>query len=179
MVIAGIETAEAEAIFGKFCAQFGRDGDLEEAAWRLAAVFLPGESFARQRSQLDTWGAEVARRLKKATTPLDQIETLVEFLAHEVGLRGNADDYYNVNNSLLPEVIDMRLGIPITLSLIYILVGQRVGISISGAGLPGHFLIRHGHEFFDQIRRKILRRYIQSSMSQSTSRFALPRRNIS
>jgi regulator of sirC expression with transglutaminase-like and TPR domain len=66
-----------------------------------------------------------------------------------VGLRGNKDDYYDINNSILPEVIDTRLGIPITLSLIYILVGRRAGIPISGAGLPGHFLIRHGQNFFD------------------------------
>jgi regulator of sirC expression with transglutaminase-like and TPR domain len=66
-----------------------------------------------------------------------------------VGLRGNVEDYENINNSLLPEVIDTRLGIPITLSLVYILVGRRAGIPISGAGLPGHFLIRHGQNFFD------------------------------
>jgi hypothetical protein len=148
-VVAGIEAVEAEAIFGDFCGQFGRDGDLEEAAWRLAAVFLPGENFARQRNILDSWGKEVLRRLRKASTPIDRIETLVEFLGHDVGLRGNDEDYYNLNNSLLPEVIDTHLGLPITLSLVYILVGQRAGISISGTGLPGHFLIRHRHDFFD------------------------------
>ena len=71
-------------------------------------------------------------------------KTLVEFLGHEAGLRGNEKDYYNVANSLLPEVIDTRLGIPISLSLIYILVGRRAGIPICGVGLPGHFMIRCG-----------------------------------
>jgi hypothetical protein len=132
-VVAGIEAVEAEEIFGDYCRQFGREGDLEEASWRLSAVFLPGENFTRQRNILDSWGLEVLRRLRKAATPLDRIETLVEFLGHDVGLRGNDEDYYNVNNSLLP----------------YILVGKRAGISISGTGLPGHFLIRHRHDFFD------------------------------
>jgi hypothetical protein len=148
-VIAEIVATEADADFGKFCAGFGRDGDLEEAAWRLAALFLPGEDFAPQRAQLDAWGVEVARRLGMAENELDRIETLVEFLGDEVGLRGNVEDYENINNSLLPEVIDTRLGIPITLSLVYILVGRRAGIPISGAGLPGHFLIRYGQNFFD------------------------------
>ena len=148
-VIAEIEANDAESTFGEFCADFRRDGDLEDAAWRLAGVFLPGENFAQQRGLLDAWGAEVARRFGRATSELDRIETLVEYLAEEVGLRGNVEDYDNINNSLLPEVIDTRLGIPITLSLVYILVGRRAGIPISGAGLPGHFLIRHGQNFFD------------------------------
>jgi regulator of sirC expression with transglutaminase-like and TPR domain len=148
-VIAQIESDEADASFGKFCASFGRDGDLEEAAWRLAAVFMPGEDFASQRALLDAWGAEVARRLVGVESELDRIETLVEFLGDDVGLRGNAEDYDNINNSLLPEVIDTRLGIPITLSLVYIVVGRRAGIPVSGAGLPGHFLIRYGQNFFD------------------------------
>ena len=152
-VIAEIEAREADAVFGKICAGFEPESDLEDAAWRLAATFLPGEDFAPQRALLDAWGAEVARRFRKAETDLDRIEMLVEFLGDEVGLRGNEEDYNNINNSLLPEVIDTRLGIPISLSLIYILVGRRAGIPISGAGLPGHFLIRHGPNFFDPFHR--------------------------
>jgi len=148
-VIAGIEAGEAEAAFGRYCTAFGREGDLEEASCQMAAIFLPGRDFAPQRALLDAWGAEVARRFEKANSELDRIETLVEFLADDMGLRGNTDDYYNIRNSLLPEVIDTRLGIPITLSLVYILVGRRAGLPISGAGLPGHFLIRHGQNFFD------------------------------
>ena len=148
-VIAEIEAGAADAVFGKLCADFGPDGDLEEAAWLLAATFLPGDDFARQRGLLDAWGAEVARRFRKAESELDRIEMLVEFLGDEVRLTGNVEDYNNLNNSLLPEVIDTRLGLPISLSLIYILVGKRAGIPISGAGLPGHFLIRHGQNFFD------------------------------
>ena len=152
-VIAEIEAREADAVFGKICADFSPESDLEDAAWRLAATFLPGEDFTPQRAQLDAWGAEVARRFRKAESDLDRIEMLVEYLGDEVGLRGNEADYNNLNNSLLPEVIDTRLGIPISLSLIYILVGKRAGIPISGAGLPGHFLIRYGQNFFDPFHR--------------------------
>ena len=148
-VIAQIEAGDVEAAFGRFCASFGPDGDLEEAAWRLAGIFFPGDDFSRQRALLDQWGEEVSRRLRDAETEIDRIETLVEYLGEDTGLHGNEEDYHNISNSLLPEVIDTRGGIPISLSLIYILVGKRSGVEISGVGLPGHFIIRHGQNFFD------------------------------
>ncbi len=144
-----IEAQEADAIFARDCAGFAEDGDLEAAAWQLAATFLPGDDFARQRGFLDAWAAEVSRRFSKADSDVEQVETLVEYLGDEVGLRGNEDDYYNVNNSLLPEVIDTRMGIPITLSLVYLLVARRVGLEAAGVGFPGHFFVRFGPHFFD------------------------------
>jgi regulator of sirC expression with transglutaminase-like and TPR domain len=148
-VIGGIEAREADALFAQFCAAFGENGDLEAAAWQLAAAFTPGEDFTRQRALLDSWAAEVKRRFRKAGSDLDRIETLVEYLGHDVGLHGDEQDYYNINHSLLPEVIDTRQGIPITLSLIYLLVGKRAGLAFEGVGLPGHFIVRSGEHFFD------------------------------
>lgn len=148
-VLKEIEAREVDAIFGRLCDGFEEHGDLEDAVWRLAATFLPGEDFLLHRQQLDRWGVEVAQRLRKAGSSLDRIETLVEFLGDELRFRGNAADYYNINNSLLPEVIETRVGIPITLSLIYIFVGRRAGLTVHGVALPGHFIIRHGEDFFD------------------------------
>ncbi|MCX6979056.1 MAG: transglutaminase-like domain-containing protein [Verrucomicrobia bacterium] len=148
-VIGLIESNQAQAIFGRTCQQFSRGGDLEEAAWELGAVFCPQADFLGEREQLDRWGEEVARRFGKAVTAVDQIETLVEFLGEELGFRGNVEDYNNLDNSLLPKVIETRCGIPITLSLVYILVAKRAGMTISGVGMPGHFLIRHEQSFFD------------------------------
>ena len=148
-LISEIERGHVDAIFEELCATFREHGNLEEAAWRLAATFLPGEDFGPARQQLDDWGKEVSKRLLKADGEEERIETLVEYLSHEVRFRGNEADYYNLNNSLLPEVIETRHGIPITLSLIYILVGQRAGLLVQGVGLPGHFIIRCGEAFFD------------------------------
>lgn len=147
-VIATIERDSADEIFGRLCESFS-EGQIEDAMWRLAATFLPGEDFQPQRERLDQWAGEIRRRFRKASSEIDRIETLVEYLGDEVRLHGNEEDYYNINNSLLPEVIDSRLGIPITLSLIYVFVGRRCGIDFSGVGLPGHFLIRHKEHFFD------------------------------
>ena len=148
-VLQQIEMREADTIFARLCEGFDEYGDLEDAVWRLAATVLPGEDFLAHRRQLDQWGAEVSRRLRKAGTALDRIETLVEFLGDELRFRGNAEDYYNINNSLLPEVIETRVGLPITLSLIYMFIGRRAGLKVDGVGLPGHFIVRHGEDFFD------------------------------
>jgi len=148
-VVGQIEARDGERIFGDFCARFEEHGDIENAAWRLAATLMPGEDYTSDQRLLDAWGVEVTHRLRKAATANDRIETLVEFLAEDLRFQGNTDDYHNINNSLLPEVIETRAGIPITLSLVYMLVGKRAGLTVEGVGLPGHFIIRHGENFFD------------------------------
>ena len=140
---------EAELEFQRLCQGFGEYGDLEEANWLLAATFSPEQNFRAQRRLLDQWGAEVAARLGRVITRAERVRVLSDFLGREMRLRGNDDDYYNLDNSLLPRVIEKRLGIPITLSLVYVLVGRRAGLSVDGVGLPGHFLARHEDVFFD------------------------------
>lgn len=148
-IIFEIERNHADQIFAELCASFGEHGDLETAAWRLAATFDPENNFRQQRTLLDAWGAEVGRRLKKAGSELDRIETLVEFLAHDIGLQGATRDYYRIENSLLPLVVETRRGIPIALSLVYMLVARRAGLELQGIALPTHFLVRSGPYFFD------------------------------
>jgi regulator of sirC expression with transglutaminase-like and TPR domain len=148
-VIAEIQERTAETTFMQLCRNFGEHGDLEDAAWQLSMVLQPGEDLDEAREQLDTWANEVRRRLVKAQCPLDRVETLAEYLNIEQRLRGNDDNYYHLRNSLLPSVIESRLGIPISLSLVYMLVGRRAGMQVDGIGLPGHFIVRHEDIFFD------------------------------
>ncbi len=70
-----------------------------------------------------------------------QVERLSAFLFEEAGFRGNAAEYGDPRNSFLNEVIDRRLGIPITLSILYIDIAERLGIPAYGIGLPGHFIV--------------------------------------
>jgi regulator of sirC expression with transglutaminase-like and TPR domain len=67
-------------------------------------------------------------------------------LFQKQGFRGNKEDYYNPENSYLNRVLDRRLGIPLTLSLIYMEVGERIGLKCEGIGFPSHFLVRCGGE---------------------------------
>jgi regulator of sirC expression with transglutaminase-like and TPR domain len=66
-----------------------------------------------------------------------------QLLFRELGLKGNRENYYDPDNSYLPRVLDRKLGIPISLSVITMLVARRVGFELEGIGLPGHFLVRY------------------------------------
>jgi regulator of sirC expression with transglutaminase-like and TPR domain len=117
--------------------------DLAEAALWIAAEEQPGVEPAPWLARLDEMGERLRSRLTGVTTELGRVELLAGFLSDEVGLRGNAVDYYDPRNSFLNEVLARRLGIPITLALVYMEVGRRAGVPLVGVGFPGHFLLRH------------------------------------
>src|ERR671925_1059751 len=73
--------------------------------------------------------------------PRARLERLRRFLFEEEDFRGNAEDYYDARNSCLNDVLDRKVGIPITLSVLLIEVGRRAGLRIAGLGLPGHFIV--------------------------------------
>jgi regulator of sirC expression with transglutaminase-like and TPR domain len=119
-----------------------RDVDLVEAALLVAADFAPGLDVAAQRERLAAL-AEAARGPVLATwSDAARIEALNRFLFEREGFSGNRDAYEDPRNSLLHEVLDRRRGLPITLSLVYLDVGRRLGLPVEGIGFPGHFLVR-------------------------------------
>jgi regulator of sirC expression with transglutaminase-like and TPR domain len=75
--------------------------------------------------------------------PQRTVPALNHVLFDEARLRGNRDDYYDPRNSFLNDVLDRGLGIPITLSVIYMEVARRIGFPLAGIGMPGHFLLKH------------------------------------
>ena len=79
-------------------------------------------------------------------TPLYQLNMLSEYLFDELKFAGNHTNYHDPRNSFLNDVIERRRGIPITLSLLYIEVGKRLGVPLVGIGMPGHFIVRHRDE---------------------------------
>src|SRR5688500_8856312 len=85
--------------------------------------------------------ADAVRKRVKGTQTQALVAHLHEFLFEEQGFEGNTDDYYNTANSYLPVVIESKRGLPITLSLIYKLVAERLGLRVHGVGLPGHFMV--------------------------------------
>lgn len=119
--------------------------DLAEASLWIAAEEQPGLDPDLWLARLDEMAACLRPRLDGVGGDLDRVALLAGFLADEVGLRGNAEDYYDPRNSLLNEVLGRGLGIPITLALVYIEVGRRAGVPLDGIGFPGHFLLRHAH----------------------------------
>ena len=95
---------------------------------------------------MDSLAAGAHHRFGDERDALYCINSLSEYLFDEVGFRGDEDDYYDPRNSFLNEVLNRRIGIPITLSLVCIEVGKRLDIPLVGVGMPGHFLLRHQDE---------------------------------
>ena len=85
--------------------------------------------------------ADTIRGRVRGTQPQALLAHLHDFLFDEEGFTGNTEDYYNPANSYLPTVLETKRGLPITLSLIYKLVAERLGFRSWGVGLPGHFLV--------------------------------------
>jgi len=122
---------------------------MEEACMSLAKALDADCDVEAAQQELDAWAQEVRDWLTPEQSPHQTVELLTQFLGGDIGLTGNAEDYYNPQNSLLPRVIEHKLGIPITLAVVYMLVGARAGIIVEGVNLPGHFLARHKDIFFD------------------------------
>jgi regulator of sirC expression with transglutaminase-like and TPR domain len=117
----------------------GSEIDLGGAALAVARIEYPDLVAEHWLARLDELAARsAAAKLGDRRRALDR---LCEFLFDEAGFRGNADDYYDPRNSCLNDVLDRQLGIPITLSVLLMEVGRRVGLEIVGIGLPGHFCV--------------------------------------
>ena len=135
------------------------DIDLARAGFLIAAMEYPELDLDHQFGQLDSLAEGVAGRLDASQDPLFCVNTLSEYLFDELGFQGNLDDYYDPRNSFLNEVLQRRLGIPITLSLVCIEVGKRLDIPLLGVSMPGHFLLRHQGEenlYIDPFNKGIL-----------------------
>ncbi len=122
--------------------------DLAEAALVLAKFEYPDLEIAPYLMQLDVMGKKVMEKLALSgspSTPASRIKTLNEFLFTDQKFRGNATASDDPRNSFLNDVMDRRIGIPITLAVIYMEVARRTGIKIEGINFPGRFLMRYKH----------------------------------
>lgn len=117
--------------------------DLGRAALAIAAFDYPRLDIPAYLGRLDKLAVEVARRVDGSAVR-QSLEALNHVLFEQHGFRGNGEDYYNPKNSFLNEVLDRKTGIPITLSVLYMEVAQRIGLALEGVGFPGHFLVKHG-----------------------------------
>ena len=116
--------------------------DLAEAALVIAAHEYPGLDVPAYLARIDEMAAVLRSRLRQDMGSTERIFALNRFLFNELGFGGNVADYYDPRNSFLNDVIDRRLGIPITISLIYLEVGRRIGLALHGVSFPGHFLVK-------------------------------------
>ena len=120
----------------------GERTDLARAALAIARIAYPDLDPAPYLRQLDDLAAAVRPRLYPQASPEAAVTELAGYLFGECGFRGNQEEYYDPRNSYLNDVLERRTGIPITLSLVLIETGVRLGLGIEGVGFPGHFLVR-------------------------------------
>ena len=117
--------------------------DLDEASLVISAVLQPGLDEIEWLAALD---------LIAGDCPTATPEGVSRYLFDAMGFAGNKDAYYDWRNSCLDRVIETRTGIPISLSILMIEVGRRVGVKLVGVGMPAHFLVRSADDdttFFD------------------------------
>lgn len=126
--------------FGDLVRAPERDLDLGLGALLIARIEHPNLAPVHSLMHLDELAA--ASGAAGIHDPLKALHRLREFLFEEEGFAGNTEEYHDPRNSCLNDVLERRLGIPITLSVVVIEVGRRVGLPIAGVGLPGHFVVR-------------------------------------
>jgi regulator of sirC expression with transglutaminase-like and TPR domain len=116
--------------------------DLARAALYMAQEEYPDLDPEEYLNALDEMAHEVEEKLPAVRYPLRVINILNEYLFSDLLFSGNRNDYYDPRNSYLNQVIERRMGIPITLSLVYLEIARRIDFPMVGVGMPGHFLIR-------------------------------------
>jgi regulator of sirC expression with transglutaminase-like and TPR domain len=118
------------------------DFDLARACLGVAQDEYPRLDVDACLGELDAMAGVIRRRLAADAFPEQRVAALNHHLFAELGFRGNVDAYYDPRNSYLNEVLARRTGIPISLSVIYMVVGRRIGLALEGVSFPGHFMVK-------------------------------------
>ncbi|HSU59984.1 MAG TPA: transglutaminase-like domain-containing protein [Bryobacteraceae bacterium] len=116
---------------------------LDVAALELASIEFPGLDLGAAGFRLDNLAEQIESQLTPGASGLDFIKTCNELLFEVLQFRGNEEEYYDPRNSCLNSVLMRRLGIPISLSVVYMEIARRLGRPIYGVGLPGHFIVAY------------------------------------
>ncbi len=166
----------------------GRRGCLEEGAFLIARYGYPQLDVEYYKAELDALAGMLHDRIKGIHSPFDILLATNDFFFKNKKFRGNHTNFLEADNSYINAVIDRKLGIPISLAVLYILVAaRRLGLPFSGASTPGHFLIRYDglrdeplfiDAFNDGIilRREDIRRFVYTSGMPYYESFIQPSR---
>jgi regulator of sirC expression with transglutaminase-like and TPR domain len=116
--------------------------DLLRAALTIARTEYPDLDIRNYVNRVEALASKVRLQISADSPVVEMINTLNRVIFHEMDFRGNREDYYDPRNSFLNDVLERRLGIPITLSVVYMEVARRIGLPLVGVGMPGHFLLK-------------------------------------
>jgi len=116
--------------------------NLAEAALMVAQLEYPQLDIKNYLLQIQQMADEISHRLPASPSAGDTLNQLNQVLFVEKGFSGNRDNYYDPRNSFLNDVIDRKMGIPISLSILYLQLGESLGLPLAGVSFPGHFLVK-------------------------------------
>ena len=124
--------------------------DLEEATFLLAQVAYPELETDECRSALDELADGIRDTLQDIKSSVRQVETFNHYFFVQQGFKGNRDAYYDPRNSYINCVLERKVGIPISISLVYMFVARRLSLPVFGVCFPGHFLLKYvsGNKLF-------------------------------
>src|SRR5271170_6330096 len=115
---------------------------LARGALLIAKEEYPELDVDQYLEKISALAREAEMVVRAGNDTVEKVQLLSHFLFEQKGFSGNRDEYSDPRNSFLNQVIDRRLGIPITLSIVYLEVGKRVGLNLYGISFPTHFLVK-------------------------------------
>ncbi|GKS56902.1 hypothetical protein YTPLAS18_04290 [Nitrospira sp.] len=145
-ILEEIRGSRLEQELASLVAQGGDKVDLEGGAFLMARYAYPDLDQLQWMRYLDRMAADVRACIGLRASGEETVKILGRYLFTELGYSGNTRNYYEPDNSFLNRVLERRTGIPISLSTIYLLIGQRLGLPVVGIGMPGHFLVKYDSE---------------------------------
>lgn len=133
----------ARRLLAEMASRKDEEIELARASLIFAKEEYPDLDVEKYLRRLELITEEIKSRIGNNTDPHFLISEINRYLFTEEGFRGNDDDYYDPRNSFLNDVLDRKTGIPITLSVIYMEIASRLGLTLSGVGFPGHFIVKY------------------------------------
>lgn len=137
-----IHPAEARRRFRELAEGEITNANLAHAALLVALEEYPALDVESCLAQLDDLAERVKRRSRPGEPAIFRLDHLHGEMFDVDGYRGNVDAYYDPRNAYLNEVVQRKLGIPLTLSIVFLHVAERIGLRASGVGLPGHYVVK-------------------------------------
>jgi regulator of sirC expression with transglutaminase-like and TPR domain len=115
---------------------------LTEAAVAVAQHAYPDLDVQGVLDKIDHWGNKLKKQITSDTPPIQRLQLLKHFFYQELGFGPNQNDFYAPENSYLHQIIENRRGIPISLAILMMELGQQIGLNIRGVSFPNHFMMR-------------------------------------
>jgi regulator of sirC expression with transglutaminase-like and TPR domain len=133
---------QTKAHFERFLSQPDHQMNLAEAALMVARIEYPELDIGSYLQRIHTLADEIRTQLPDNANAAQILSRLNKVMFVEKGFEGNSEHYYDPRNSFLNDVMDSKRGIPISLSILYMELGNELGVPLAGVSFPGHFLVK-------------------------------------